>query len=222
NEAAIKEEVVAVFLLAGDADNKEGQRVPVSNRVRRGRGSGSSRVRRAADSGEGWLRLLATIGQGCDRGGCKGKKMRRARLEATTAARGDGCSLRLRLHDGEEKWATVTRLRAGRQQRQGKRRQRGSGEGCGSGWQGWLGNAGGSSNSDAGSAGRAGSRGGNGLRGEDGEDNINKGKEGGRGQRRVAGDRSRRVWPVVGCGCRRTATTEIRGVEGSSDVRLLR
>ncbi|RWW52651.1 hypothetical protein BHE74_00040909 [Ensete ventricosum] len=29
-----------------------------------------------------------------------GKKMRRARLEATTAAREDGCSLRL--HDGEE------------------------------------------------------------------------------------------------------------------------
>ncbi|RZS14392.1 hypothetical protein BHM03_00046063 [Ensete ventricosum] len=246
--AAIKEEVVVVFLLTGDADNKEGQRVSASNGVRRGRGSGSSRVRRAAGSSEGWLRSLATVGQGCDRGGCRGKKMRRARLEATVAASGDGCSLRLRLHDGEEKWATVTRLRAGRQQRQGKRRrqrgfdkgsgggwqglrlaeeegggQRQSSEGCGSGraegsdrWRQWQGGE---------TAMRAGSRGGGGLHGEDGEDSSNKGR-GGRGQRQVAvvaGDRSRRVWPVVGCGCGRTAATENRGgVEGSDDVRLLR
>ncbi|RWV95837.1 hypothetical protein GW17_00041504 [Ensete ventricosum] len=41
--------------------------------------------------------------------------MRRARLEVTTATRGDGCSLRLRLHDdGEEEWTTVMRSRAGR------------------------------------------------------------------------------------------------------------
>ncbi|RWW51546.1 hypothetical protein BHE74_00042099, partial [Ensete ventricosum] len=76
----------------------------------------------AAGSGEG--RLLATVGQGYDKGGCRGKKMRRVRLEATTTAREDGCSLRLWLHDGEEEWVTVTRLRARRQQRQGKRRRR--------------------------------------------------------------------------------------------------
>ncbi|RZR96155.1 hypothetical protein BHM03_00025132 [Ensete ventricosum] len=67
-------------------------------------------VRLAAGFGEGWLWLLATVGQGCDRGGCGrcdcggGKKMRRARLEVTVAAREDGCSLRL--HDREEEWAT--------------------------------------------------------------------------------------------------------------------
>ncbi|RRT74653.1 hypothetical protein B296_00016727 [Ensete ventricosum] len=63
---------------------------------------------------------------------------------------------------------------------------------------------------------RAGSRGGGGLRGEDGEDNNAKGR-GGMGQRRVAavaGDRSRRVWPVVGCSCGRIAATENRGAEG--------
>ncbi|RRT46278.1 hypothetical protein B296_00028478 [Ensete ventricosum] len=44
----------------------------------------------------GWL--LAIVGQGYDRGGCgrcgcgRGKKMRRAWLEATTIAREDGCS----------------------------------------------------------------------------------------------------------------------------------
>ncbi|RWW79133.1 hypothetical protein BHE74_00012604 [Ensete ventricosum] len=57
---------------------------------------------------------------------------------------------------------------------------------------------------------RAGSRGGGGLRGED---NNAKGR-GGMGQRRVAavaGDRSRRVWPVVGCSCGRIAATENRG-----------
>ncbi|RZS18022.1 hypothetical protein BHM03_00050275 [Ensete ventricosum] len=59
---------------------------------------------------------------GYSRCGCgRGKKMRRARLEATTTAWEDGCSLRS--HDGEEEWATVMRLRAGRQQRQGKRRR---------------------------------------------------------------------------------------------------
>ncbi|RRT40041.1 hypothetical protein B296_00054894 [Ensete ventricosum] len=42
-------------------------------------------------------------------------------LEATMAAREDGCSLRS--HDGEEEWAMMTWLRAGRQQRQ-RRRQR--------------------------------------------------------------------------------------------------
>ncbi|RWV81122.1 hypothetical protein GW17_00057487 [Ensete ventricosum] len=184
---------------------------------RRATGSGEEEEVGATGSGEGWLRLLATVGQCCDRGGCRGKKMRRARLEETTAARGDGCNLRLRLYDdGEEEWATVTRLRVGRQQRQGKRRrQRGSGrggwaalegaatvaldgEGSGSGratgfsrWQQWQGGE---------TTMRAGSRGGGGLRGEDGEDNSNKGREGGRGQRRVAavaGDRSRRVWPAV-------------------------
>ncbi|RWV84792.1 hypothetical protein GW17_00053467 [Ensete ventricosum] len=124
NEAAIEEEVVAVFLLAGDADNKEG------SGFRRATGSGEEEEVGAAGSGEGWLRLLVTVGQGYDRGGCRGKKMRRAQLEATAAAREDGCSLRLRLHDGEEEWVTVMRLRARRQQWQGKRRrQRGSGEG---------------------------------------------------------------------------------------------
>ncbi|RZR71686.1 hypothetical protein BHM03_00006358 [Ensete ventricosum] len=49
--------------------------------------------------------------------------MRRARLEVTAAAREDSCSLRLRLHDGEKEWVTVTRLRAGRQQRKWKRRR---------------------------------------------------------------------------------------------------
>ncbi|RWW15879.1 hypothetical protein GW17_00020266 [Ensete ventricosum] len=61
---------------------------------------------------------------------------------------------------------------------------------------------------------RAGSRGGGGLRGED---NNAKGR-GGMGQRRVAavaGDRSRRVWPVVGCSCGRIAATENRGAEGA-------
>ncbi|RWW11406.1 hypothetical protein GW17_00024988 [Ensete ventricosum] len=43
-----------------------------------------------------------------------------ARLEATARAREDGCSLQS--HD-EEEWATVTRLRAGRQQRQGRRQR---------------------------------------------------------------------------------------------------
>ncbi|RRT66526.1 hypothetical protein B296_00017115 [Ensete ventricosum] len=53
---------------------------------------GSDRVRQAAGFGEGWLRLLAIVGQGCDKGGCgrcgcgRGKKMRRARLEATGLA----------------------------------------------------------------------------------------------------------------------------------------
>ncbi|RWW12762.1 hypothetical protein GW17_00023553 [Ensete ventricosum] len=86
----------------------------------------------AAGSGEG--RLLATVGQGYDKGGCRGKKMRRVRLEATTTAREDGCSLRLWLHDGEEEWVTVTRLRARRQQRQGKRRRQGSTTGGDGGW----------------------------------------------------------------------------------------
>ncbi|RWV80813.1 hypothetical protein GW17_00057850 [Ensete ventricosum] len=63
---------------------RRGQRISTSNGVPRGRRSGSSRVRQAAGSGEGWMRLLATVGQGCD-------KMRRAQLEATAAARGDGC-----------------------------------------------------------------------------------------------------------------------------------
>ncbi|RRT42129.1 hypothetical protein B296_00038224 [Ensete ventricosum] len=95
-----------MFLLVRDANNKEGQWVSTSNGVRRGRGSGSSRVRKVAGSGEGWLRLLAIVGQGYDRGGygrcnCgRGKKIRKARLEATTTAREDGCCLRL--HDGEE------------------------------------------------------------------------------------------------------------------------
>ncbi|RWV77047.1 hypothetical protein GW17_00062176 [Ensete ventricosum] len=89
NEAAIEEEVVVVFLLAGDANNNEG------SGFRRGRGSGSSRVRQAAGSGEGSLWLRATVGQGCDRGGCRGKKIRRARLEVTVAAREDGCNLHL-------------------------------------------------------------------------------------------------------------------------------
>ncbi|RWW61740.1 hypothetical protein BHE74_00031178 [Ensete ventricosum] len=84
-----------------------------------------------------------------------------------------------------------------------------SDEGCDSGraagsdwWRQWQGGE---------TAMRASSRGGGGLRGEDGEDNSDKGREGGRGQQRVAavvGDQSRRVWPVVGCGCEWTATTE--------------
>ncbi|RWW28882.1 hypothetical protein GW17_00006622 [Ensete ventricosum] len=103
DEAAIEEEVVAVFLLAGDADNKEGQQVPVSN------GSGEEEEVRAA----GWL-------QGrCDYG--RGKKMRRARLEVTAAAREDGCSLRL--HDEEEEWATLrTDCGKGKQRSRGRRR----------------------------------------------------------------------------------------------------
>ncbi|RZS09424.1 hypothetical protein BHM03_00040498 [Ensete ventricosum] len=43
------------------------------------------------------------------------------RLEATMTAREDGSSLRS--HDGEEEWAMVTQLKAGRQQQQ-RRRQR--------------------------------------------------------------------------------------------------
>ncbi|RRT47364.1 hypothetical protein B296_00031463 [Ensete ventricosum] len=93
--------------------------------------------------------------------------MRRARLEATAATRGDGYSLRLRLpYNGEEEWATVMRLRAGRKQRQGKkRRRRGSYKGCGSGWQGWLRGARGISNSGAGSTGRSGQQGKRGCEG---------------------------------------------------------
>ncbi|RWV77959.1 hypothetical protein GW17_00061145 [Ensete ventricosum] len=61
----------------------------------------------------GWL--LAIVGQGCDRGGCgrcgcgRGKKMRRAWLEATTIAREDGCS---RCCCGRGKKMRRTRLEA--------------------------------------------------------------------------------------------------------------
>ncbi|RWW36615.1 hypothetical protein BHE74_00058352, partial [Ensete ventricosum] len=60
--ATIEEEVVAVFLLAGDADNKEGQRVfrramvPVRKRKWEQQGPASSGVWR------GWLRLPAIVG----------------------------------------------------------------------------------------------------------------------------------------------------------------
>ncbi|RZR99183.1 hypothetical protein BHM03_00028679 [Ensete ventricosum] len=57
--AAIEEEVVAVFLLAGDANNKKGQRVPVSNRVRQATGSGKQQGLEATTGG--WLQPSPSV-----------------------------------------------------------------------------------------------------------------------------------------------------------------
>ncbi|RRT81667.1 hypothetical protein B296_00000084 [Ensete ventricosum] len=194
-------EVVAVFLLAGDADNKEGKRVPVSNRVRRGRGSGSSRVRRgvAAVAGDNWARLRQRWLQreedeegaaGGDYGSKGGWLQPSPSVARWGGKMGDG--------DVVEGWKAA----AAREEKEAA--------GVRQGLRQWMAGVAGQRWREqqqrcwicrkVGSA-RAGSRGGDGLRGEDEEDNNNKGREGGRGQRwvaAVAGDRSWRVWSVVG------------------------
>ncbi|RWW70971.1 hypothetical protein BHE74_00021322 [Ensete ventricosum] len=89
DEAAIEEEVVAVFLLAGDADNKEGQRVPA--RKRKWGSSvvvGAVEMQQETEGSSRRQQWRGRLGNCCERGSEKGGGISKAEgMKERTAAR---------------------------------------------------------------------------------------------------------------------------------------